>query len=238
MPARRTKGCDGEECSRCLWRDAVYEPGWRSRGRCAELGRERQTCVVDSSRPALRGPALCHSRDGRRIGDLVRPPFHHEIELVGRDAQRAARVAGEILRFAGPSPVSNQNASSTQRAPMPVTCGLPSRLIVANQHVCRFGPPVSGAWLRPRSRRSLMRPQSRSGVRYRSARLVASMVFGRYSDGKAIGDRCGSILVAMTRRAVTARPARRSRAIRDARRERSEPRLSAPRRLITNRRRK
>ena len=49
------------------------------------------------------------------------------------NVQRASRARFFALRV--PSPVSNQNAPSTQRAPIPVTCGLPSRLIVANQQV-------------------------------------------------------------------------------------------------------
>ena len=41
-------------------------------------------------------------------------------------------------------PVSNQKQPSAHSAPIPVTCGLPSALIVASQLVCRPGPPASG----------------------------------------------------------------------------------------------
>src|SRR5579885_3325855 len=57
---------------------------------------------------------------------------------------------------------------------MPVTCGLPSVLIVASQQVWRSGPPPPGACSRPRARAASIRLQSSSGVPYRSARLVAS----------------------------------------------------------------
>ena len=63
--------------------------------------------------------------------------------------QRGSRARFLPLRVR--SPVSNQNEPSAQRAPIPVTCGLPSALIVVNQHVWRLGPPESGAWVMPLS---------------------------------------------------------------------------------------
>src|SRR5258706_3336056 len=47
--------------------------------------------------------------------------------------QRGSRAM--FLAFRVRSPVWNQKAPSTQRPPTAVTCGLPSRSIVANQHV-------------------------------------------------------------------------------------------------------
>ena len=109
------------------------------------------------------------------VGDQGGLAFHDEIELAGRDAQRAARVTGQVLALAGVLPVSNQQEPSAHSAPMPVTCGLPSGLIVASQQVCRSGPPVPGAWLRPAASRASIGAQSSSGEWYKSARLVASM---------------------------------------------------------------
>ena len=55
-----------------------------------------------------------------------------------------------FLPFRVSPPVSNQNLPWTHKAPMPVTGGggLPSLLMVANQYVCRPGPPVPGACVR------------------------------------------------------------------------------------------
>jgi hypothetical protein len=78
------------------------------------------------------------------------------------NVQRGSRSRFLPLRVL--ASVSNQNAPSTHSAPIPVTCGLPSLLIVANQHVCRFGPPVPGACGKPPSSRPSTRAQSSSGV--------------------------------------------------------------------------
>ena len=72
--------------------------------------------------------------------------------------QRGSRARFRPLRVS--RPVSNHQKPSAHSAPMPVTCGLPSGLIVASQQVCRSGPPVPGAWLRPASSRASMRSQS------------------------------------------------------------------------------
>lgn len=47
------------------------------------------------------------------------------------NAQRGSRA--RFLPFRVRAPVSNQNAPSSHRAPIPVTWGLPSGLIVVNQ---------------------------------------------------------------------------------------------------------
>src|SRR5712692_7257539 len=59
----------------------------------------------------------------------------------------ALRAMFLALRVLGP--VLKQNASSTNRTPIGITCGLPSGLTVANQAVCRSGPPVFGAIVNP-----------------------------------------------------------------------------------------
>src|ERR1700730_4646673 len=64
-------------------------------------------------------------------------------------AQRGSRA--RFFAFRVCPPVSNQKVPSTQRAPMPVTWGLPSGLIVVNQQVWRLGPPEPGAWAMPAS---------------------------------------------------------------------------------------
>ena len=80
-----------------------------------------------------------------------------------------------FLPFRVCSPVSNQNVPSTHNAPTPVTWGLPSGLRVANQQVCRSGPPDPGAWDTPSSRRTAMLSQSSRGSSSRSARFRASV---------------------------------------------------------------
>ena len=115
----------------------------------------------------------------------------------------AATVAGSVTRAASPSttrsnsraamlsvqrgsrarflplrvlaPVSNHQPPSDHSVPTAVTCGLPSRLMVASQHVCRLGPPSPGAWPRPSFSGASIRAQSSKGRSYRSARLVAFM---------------------------------------------------------------
>jgi hypothetical protein len=60
-------------------------------------------------------------------------------------------------------PVSNQKEPSTQRAPSPVTWGLPLALMVVSQQVCRSGPPEPGACGIPSSSRALIWDQSTGG---------------------------------------------------------------------------
>jgi len=57
-------------------------------------------------------------------------------------------------------------------------------LIVASQQVCRLGPPVPGAWLRPARSRASIADQSSSGKWYKSARLAAfiTLASGVYRD--------------------------------------------------------
>ena len=113
----------------------VDEPRWRAGRWRAVFSRECDPGVVDASGPPFGRPPGRQLGNELGVGHPVRVALDHEIEDVGGDAQRAAGIASEVPPLRVCSPVSNQNAPSSQMAPMPVTCGLPSGLIVANQQV-------------------------------------------------------------------------------------------------------
>jgi hypothetical protein len=69
--------------------------------RRAELGGERQARVVDPGRPAARGPARGQGGDGRRVGDRGGLALDGQVEVMGRDAQGAARIAGDVPALPG-----------------------------------------------------------------------------------------------------------------------------------------
>ena len=85
------KGC----CS--IGNHAKYRPWRRTSGRGAEVGGQSDTGVIYSGRPTLIAPPFRHQGDGRSVLDLLGDSFHNEIELVSRNAQGAAWIAGEIL---------------------------------------------------------------------------------------------------------------------------------------------
>ena len=92
---------DGAHCRRRARGEAVHVPRRRpGRGR-AVLGGERHARVVGPGWPACCRPARRQAGDGGRVGDQGGFAFHDEIELAGRDAQRAARVTGQVLALAG-----------------------------------------------------------------------------------------------------------------------------------------
>jgi len=167
LPARGTAGLDGGEGGRRAGHEAVDVPGWSAGGGGAELGGDGLAGVVDLGRPAV----------GRRplgdVGHLAGSVTLRALPSTTRSnswlarlrVQRGSRARLRPLQV--PSPVTNQNAPSVHAAPTRVTCGLPSGLIVASQAVCRLGPPVSGAWANPWSRRaSIGASPAAAGRRY------------------------------------------------------------------------
>jgi len=125
-PLSCPSGLDGLN-GRCSIRDqSIDHPRRRTSRRGAEVGGQSDTGVIYSCRPALGTPPLCHLDDRRRVLDLLSGSLHNEIELVGRHAQVHRGSRARFLPFRVCSPVSNQKASSTQSAPTPVKCGLPS----------------------------------------------------------------------------------------------------------------
>ena len=134
-PPGRAAGLHGPQRCGGLRAKPVHEPWWRARGGSAELGRQSPTRFIDLGRPAFGRPAGRHGGHGWWIGDLPGLAFYDEIELLVAtlSAQRGSRPRFLALRFR--SPDSNQKAPSTNDAPMPVTCGLPSGLIVVSQQL-------------------------------------------------------------------------------------------------------
>ena len=163
-PMRRAERLDRADCRRSVRREAVHEPRRRSGRWCAVLGRERIASVIG---PGLPAPAAQRAAMAVTISGSVTlraspSATRSNSRVATLSVQRGSRARFFPLRVA--SPVWNQKAPSVQRPPMPVTCGLPSRLIVANQHVWRSGPPVCGAWVRPSARRAAIRVQSSRGA--------------------------------------------------------------------------
>ena len=163
-PPSCPSGLLGLKGRRSIGLNAIDHPWRRTGGRGTVVGGESATGLIDSGRPTLIAPLLRHTCDVRRVPDLLGYAFHNEIELVSRNTQGAPRH-----RRRDSSPSWSAYRSQTRRhhrprdAPTPVTWGLPSRLIVANQQVCRSGPPVPGAWVIPCVSRSVMLSQSRIG---------------------------------------------------------------------------
>ena len=62
----------------------------------AVVGGEIRTGIIDSGRPTLIASSLCHCGDRLLVDDRLGDSVHHEIELVGRNAQRANWIANEI----------------------------------------------------------------------------------------------------------------------------------------------
>ena len=83
---------------------------------------------------------------------------------MGRDAQRAAWVTGEVPALAGVRAGLEPAVAIDPQCADAGDVWASVRLIVASQQVCRFGPPVSGAWLTPASSLVSIRVQSSSGV--------------------------------------------------------------------------
>ena len=152
--------------------------GRPGRGR-AVLGGERHARVVGAGWPAFCRPARGQVGDGGRVGDQGRLAFHDEIELPGRDAQRAAWVTSQVPALAGalaglepPAAVRPERTDAGDvRASVWVDRGQPAGVTVR--------APGAGAWLRPARSRASIEAQSSSGEWYKSARLAASMTMER-----------------------------------------------------------
>src|SRR3954454_17038806 len=165
---RGTENAPDPDCGTGQKRHWVAPPGSTVKSAVAVRNARRYTChgggpADGALKSAVRAVPLSSTRAGQ-------PSAAHREAI-------AATVAGSVTLLASPSttrsnswvatlrvqrgsramlrafrvrfPVSNQNFPLTQRAPIPVTCGLPSLLIVANQQLCRSGPPVLGASVRP-----------------------------------------------------------------------------------------
>src|SRR6478752_8215138 len=103
---------------------------------------------------AAQSAAMAATVGGSVTGRALPSTTRSNSSVATLSAQRGSRSRFLALRFR--SPDWNQKEPSTNDAPTPVTCGLPSGLIVVSQHVCRFGPPVPGPWLMPDSSRAWM----------------------------------------------------------------------------------
>ena len=127
--------------------DAIDRPGWWSSRWSAEISREGLAAVVNPGRPSVSRPAGRHGCHDLRIGDLARTAFDNEIEVMGCDAQHAARVSSEVLALArtlaGLEPeraVSPQGANSSDVwAAVRIDRGQPARVAVRTARVRHLG---------------------------------------------------------------------------------------------------
>src|SRR6476659_7512703 len=99
-PAGGPARLDGQQTGRPAGSDAVHVPRRWPGGRGAEVGGERDAAVVDARGPATGRPPVGHLDDELRVGDHLGVALDDEVELLGGDAERAARVAGDVPALA------------------------------------------------------------------------------------------------------------------------------------------
>ncbi len=137
-------------------------PRWRPSRWCAVVGGRGFTGVVNAGRPSFSSPS-CQLSDPGRVGDLLALPSttRSNSAVATLSVHRWSRARFLPLRVVSPilEPKRAINAKPADASDR----GLPLRLIVANQQVCRSGLPVPGACVTPLLRRASTPLQSRRG---------------------------------------------------------------------------
>jgi len=162
-PLSCPSGLDGLN-GRCSIRDqSIDHPRRRTSRRGAEVGGQSDTGVIYSCRPALGTPPLCHLDDRRRVLDLLSGSLHNEIELVGRHAQGAPRITGEISAL--PSLLSGLEPEGVIDPECAYARQVRTAILIDRRQPARvpIRSPSTGAWVTPSVSRSAMLFQSRSG---------------------------------------------------------------------------
>jgi hypothetical protein len=153
-PPLRDSGCDQHGCTR-----RAREPGRGNQGSATGKARDPTPVFADFT----------------SLGLLHHPPSW--TSLPGAD-QRAGQVLmsgggdGSVAGHPSGPPAKRSESPSGRPAGLedgeradPRHVRDPSALIVANQHVCRSGPPVPGAWISPSFSRDATAPRRPVGGR-------------------------------------------------------------------------
>ena len=177
------------------------DPPRRRPGRgCAELGGQRDAGLVGLGRPAAGVPPSSEVRDLDRVVDGHRVDLGREIEVLGRDPERAPGVAGQVAALASgrtgrdvEAAVHPQGPDAGQvRAPVRVDGGQPAPVVRTTRPGERAAREA-GLDLLPRHQREAVQVGQVRGIHTRihtrSDRPVArksSLKDGRTHPGRGI----------------------------------------------------